>query len=512
MKRAEPYWPLILALALLKFLLPILLQDPVYELQRDELLYYEQGQHPALGYLENPPLIAWLGTVSSWFGGSMAWIKLWPCLFGAATLVITCMITAELGGKLFAQFIAGLSLVTGAYMRIHFLFQPNILDIFFWTLAVYFIIRWIHDNHPAFLFGFTFSLSLGWWGKYSIVFMGAALCLALLLSRHRKIFTEKKFWIAAAFALLLIVPNLLWQYRHNWPLLHHMKELRETQLRYLNPADFLMEQFLMLFPVLLLWTGGLIWLFKKPSWRFIAVAYIFVLALLLWGSGKSYYALGAYPMLLAAGGTAWEHWLSRGVWKRYVLTGLILVFTLLFVPILLPVWKPEKLASFYRRSGIAKTGVLKWEDGKDHSLPQDFADMLGWKELAEKTEKFFRALPDSVKENTIIFGRHYGHAGSLKFYSLNLDMTGKVISDNGSFILWVPGDLTMRHLLFIGRRMPDKDDEVFQHFGKASVIDSVGNPYSRQYGDKLIFFENIDSSGLRMAIDGLKEMKRRFNR
>lgn len=512
MKRAEPYWPLILSLALLKFLLPILLQDPIYELQRDELLYYEQGQQPALGYLENPPLLSWLGTISSWFGGSVAWIKLWPCLFGAATLIITCMIAAELGGKLFAQFIAGFSVVTGAYMRIHFLYQPNILDIFFWTLSVYFIIRWVSTGKPHLLFGFTISLALGWWSKYSVVFMGAAILAALLLSRHRKIMAEKKFYLAALTALLLILPNIWWQYTHNWPLLHHMKELRETQLRYISAADFIKEQFLILFPALLVWAGGLIWLMKQAQWRFLALAWFFVLAFLLFGSGKSYYALGAYPVLLAAGGVAWEQWLHKRMWKRYVLAGFIVALTLLFIPLLLPVWKPEKLAQFYRRAGIAKSGLLKWEDGKDHPLPQDFADMLGWKELAEKTERFFLSLPDSIREHTIIYGRHYGQAGSLKYYTRSAGIRGRVISDNGSFILWTPENLAMKNLLFIGRRMPDREDEVFQHFEKVTLIDSVTNSYSRQLGDRILFFEGIDSTGLRLAVDGLKEMRQRFGR
>jgi hypothetical protein len=60
--------------------------------------------------------------------------------------------------------------------------------------------------------------------------------------------------------------------------------------------------------------------------------------------------------------------------------------------------------------------------------------------------------------------------------------------------------------------MPDKDDEVFQHFEKVTIIDSVTNKLSRQYSDKIIFFENIDSAGLRLAQDGLKEMKSKFIR
>ena len=60
--------------------------------------------------------------------------------------------------------------------------------------------------------------------------------------------------------------------------------------------------------------------------------------------------------------------------------------------------------------------------------------------------------------------------------------------------------------------MPAKDDEVFQHFEKVTVIDSVINKLSRQFGDKIIYFENIDSAGLKLAQDGLRKMKNEFNR
>src|SRR5687767_13183304 len=100
---ARPYWLLIAILALIKIILPFILQSPVYELQRDELLYYQQGQHFDIGYLENPPLLSWLAMISSWFGGSEFMIKIWACLFGAATLIVTCLITARFGGNHFAQ-------------------------------------------------------------------------------------------------------------------------------------------------------------------------------------------------------------------------------------------------------------------------------------------------------------------------------------------------------------------------------------------------------------------------
>src|SRR4030095_8332295 len=165
MKRVKPYSSVILVLAASKFMLPFILQSSVYELHRDEYLYYEQGQHFALGYLENPPLLSWLGMISSWLGGSSFWIKFWPCIFGAFTVVITCLLTAELGGKAFAQFIAGVAILGGAYMRMFFLFQPNPPEIFFWTLSVYFLIRFIQNNERKFLFAFVIAMSLSWWSK-----------------------------------------------------------------------------------------------------------------------------------------------------------------------------------------------------------------------------------------------------------------------------------------------------------------------------------------------------------
>ena len=512
MKKTEAYWPLILFLCLVKFVLPLFLQAPIYELQRDEFLYYQQGQHLALGYLENPPLLSWMGWISSWFGGSEAWIKLWPSLFGVLTLIVTCLITAELGGDRFAQFLAGLGIICSAYLRVHFLFQPNILDIFFWTAAIYFLIRYVNTQRPIYIYAMGVALALGWWSKYSIIFMAAAIVLSILLTRHRKLVVNRHTWLAILLTLVLIAPNIWWQYSHNWPVIHHMEELQQTQLQYLDPGDFIKDQLLLLLPVFFVWICGLIWTLKHPAYRFIGYAYILVLILLIAGKGKSYYSLGAYPMLLAAGAVAIERWTVKYRWVRYVAGILPLVLFIPMIPLLLPVWEPGKLAHFYESKGIAGTGALKWEDQHDHPLPQDFADMLGWKELSEKTEKFYNSLPDSMKQKTIIYGRHYGHAGSLTYYAKDKSFRDKVITDNGSFLLWVDENLNFENLVFIGHSYPEPDDEVFQHFEQVTLVDTVANPYSRQNGDKIIFYRNIDEQGLQLARDGLLEIKGRFTR
>jgi hypothetical protein len=511
--KVKPYWPIIITLALVKFLLPFFLQYPVYELQRDEYLYFQQGQHPDLGYLENPPLLSWLSMVSSiMFGRTELAVHFWPSFFGALTLIITCLITSELNGKKFAQFIVGLGMLSGAFMRMHSLFQPNILDIFFWTLSLYYLIRFFKTGNKKFFYYGAVAIAFGVWSKYSIVFLIAGLFLALLQSGYRKIFTQRFTYAAIGLALLVILPNIWWQWQHNWPLIHHMQELQQTQLQFLDPGDFIKDQILYLLPVLFIWVIGLAWLFRNKPWRFLFYLYLFVILLLLLGRAKSYYSMGIYPVLIAAGAVAIEQFTEGKTWIRWSLTALIVLVAATMTPLLLPVWKPEKLATFYRNYGVDKTGLLKWEDQQNHYLPQDFADMLGWKELATKAEKFYNQLPDSIKKGTLVYCRNYGQAGALKFYGRGKDFLQRIISDNGSFLLWIPIGRRFDHLVFIGRNMPAKDDEVFQHFQSATLVDSVANSYSRQFGDKIIFFRNIDSAGFKLATDGLKEMKEVFQR
>jgi hypothetical protein len=270
----------------------------------------------------------------------------------------------------------------------------------------------------------------------------------------------------------------------------------------------------MFFAAFFVWMIGLVWLFTKAGklYRFLAWIYLSVIVMLVLSSGKNYYSLGAYPMLFAAGGIALQQWTSVKLkWIKWVAVVIILFLTWVVMPMSMPLWKPDKLADFYKRRNLEKMGFLKWEDLQNHSLPQDFADYLGWKEMTVKAESFYQTLPKEIKDSTIIYCRHYGQAGALKYYGKNAAFKEKVISDNGSFLTWIPSTISFRHLIFIGRRMPDTDDVVFRHFEKVKVIDSVATRHSRQQGDKIIFFENVDSVGSKIAAEGLKQMKEEFN-
>jgi hypothetical protein len=511
MKQVNPNWFIILALAIIKFTLPFILQSQFYELHRDEYLYYEQGQHFALGYLENPPLLSWLGIISSWMGGSVFWIKFWPSLFGALTVVATCLITAELGGRSFAQFIAGIAIIGGAYMRMFFLFQPNPPEIFFWTLSIYFLIRFIRNNERRFLFAFVISMSLSFWSKYSVAFLAAAIFISLLLSVHRSIFLKKQTYIALLLGLVIILPNIAWQYNNNWPLVHHMQELQETQLRFLSPLDFIKDQLLYLVPVVFIWIAGLVWLFKNKQWRFIFWTYLFVIIFLLLGRGKSYYSMGIYPSLLAAGAVTWENFSRNKIWLRYAVVSVIVFLIVLFTPMLLPLWEPQKLASFYRKNHLEKIGLLKWEDQKDHPLPQDFADMIGWDEITRQTAVVYQQLPEGEKNKTIIKGDNYGFSGALNYYGKKYGLP-KAYGYNGSFLLWIPDTFNVVNVITVGEEFPDTTREIVKQFQRISIEGELKDSLARENGAKIILWKHASPMLSKFIKEEIRERKAPFTR
>lgn len=502
-----------LVLALIKFASPFLLQDASYGLHRDEYLYLAEGQHLDWGYLEVPPFLSLFARLAHGLGGGMFWVKCWPSLFGALTVLAVCEIVHEMGGKAFAQCVAAFGIITGVYMRVHFLFQPNVLEIFWWTMIALCMVKYINHNNPRYIHGLGILMGLAWMSKYSVLFYAAGIIAGLLLTQNRKVFLQKHIYQATLIALLIALPNLVWQFNHRWPVVTHMKELRETQLQYVAPLDFLKDQLLMHLPVFYIWMGGLTWLLfyrnGKP-YRMLGWAFITVIVLLLLSSGKNYYSIGAYPMLFAAGGVWFESITAQRLkGLRYMAGAFSVIVAVYFIPLALPVWRPDKLAAFYTQHGFEKTGVLKWEDLKNHPLPQDFADMLGWKELAAKVSAAYEALPDSVKSKTMIHCRNYGQAGAVTYYGKGLP---QVNTDNASFLLWMPNRYQVKNILLITKHFPDSSDVVFQQFEKHRVLDSIATPMAREFGTRLILFENGNQNLNRLIEKSVREQKDEFRR
>ncbi len=448
-----------------------------YGFQRDELLYLALGRHPAAGYWSNPPLIGWISALTqATLGDSVVAVRLVALLTGCAVLVLAVLMARELGGGRWAQALAALPmLTTAAFVRSSGLFQPVVFDIFWWTLLLYLTLRYLNSEQPRWLLGFGAAFGLALLNKYSIGFLLLALVPALLLTPHRRLLWSPVEAGAAALALLFVLPNLWWQYTHGFPVVSHMSELAASQLVNVNRIGFLLDQALFTLPALPLWVPGLIFLFRSADgkYRLLAWHYVFTVALFLLLQGKSYYTIGLYPLLFAAGGVWWEQKVvPAGRWALVAFAVLVGAF---FFPFSLPILPPQQMMAFGRY--WAERGLdapLRWEDGQLHPLPQDYADMLGWPEIARLTElAYAQVQPD---EEVLIYAENYGQAGAVDRFGRNLP---PAVSFSDTYRLWAPRQTNAQTLIYINDEV---GEDVQALFADIQLVGKVENPLAREFG------------------------------
>jgi len=293
-------------------------------------------------------------------------------------------------------------------------------------------------------------------------------------------------------ALLLVLPNLMWQYQNGFPVYHHMNELASTQLVNVNRFTFLSTQPLFFTGSLLVIMAGLwaLW-FHRPfrQLRCLFWTMIIVLALYTWLRAKDYYAIGLYPTYIALGAV----YISSLLRKKW---GQVIYIILLASPVfyfaytynfLYPNKTPEYIIANHDR--YKNMGLLRWEDGKDHELPQDYADMLGWQELAVKLDAVYSRL--NKQKSTLVICDNYGQAGAVNFYGRQ---NIRAASFNADYVNWFELDQPYTQLIRVisAPVLKSEFEETAQYFKVAFVADSIANPYAREYGTAICVFQQTD--------------------
>ena len=479
---------ILLGFIAIKFLLQFLLLSPEYDLQRDEYLHLDQANHLAWGYLSVPPFTSWTSYIIQLLGNSVFWIKFFPAVYGALTIYVVWKAIEELNGNLFALILGATCMLFSVLLRLNTLYQPNSFDVLSWTLIYFILLKYIRTKNTKWLYIGAVAFAIGFLNKYNIVFQLVGLIPAILLTSQRKIFAQPKLYIATVISLFIIAPNPLWQYNNNLPIIHHLKKLSETQLVYVDRMVFLKNQLLFFIgSILVIFSSLYALLFYKPfkPYRFFFWSMFFTLATFMYLKAKDYYAIGIYPIYIAFGSVYLGEILNNG-WKRYLQPVLIAMPFLLFIPIY-NVGFPNKSPEYIIQNSekYKRFGLLRWEDGKDHLLPQDFADMLGWKELAIKVDSVYSSLPN--KSNTLVLCDNYGQAGAINYYT---SQKIRAVSFSADYINWF--DLTKKYENLI--RVKDKGDantelqETSPFFQISLLADSIKNRYAREFGTTIFSF------------------------
>ncbi len=475
---------LILCLAACKLAIH-LYADRHYGYFVDELYYLACGRHLGWGYVDHPPLIALITrVVQRVIGESLPAIRFLPAVAGAAEVAITALITRELGGGRFAQGFGGLAvLMAPGILSLDNLLTMNAFEPLFWLGCALLVIRMAKTGNTRLWIWFGVAAGLGLENKYSMGMFGAGLILGLLLTPERRILWSPWLWIGGAIALLIFLPNLLWNVQHHFPFLEEQANLRHTGRDVpLSPFSFFAQEVLAMHPLTLpIWLGGLWFFFTdagKP-YRAVGWAWLFTAVVIVAMSPRIYYLFPAFPLVFAGGAVLWERWLVWR-WTRIAWPVLLVVTGALLSPIVIPVLPPE---TYIRYADATHLAPPKIETHKLGPLPQIFADQFGWEEMTQQVANAFNSLPPDVRPKTAIFAQNYGQAGAIDLFGPKYGLP-PAISPHQSYFLWGPHGYTGESIIVMDGRQEDLQGK----FAEVRKVGSVYHPYSMPYEHFDIFY------------------------
>ena len=454
----------------------------------DEMYYLACSRHLAWGYVDQPPLIA----LVAWFarvvlGGSLPALRLLPALAGAGEVAMTALIARALGGGWFAQLLAGTAaLVAGGILGVDGFVSMNAFEPLIWLGCAWLVIRIIQTGNDRLWIWFGVLAGIGLENKYSMLIFGAGVVAGLILTPERKILTSRWLWVGGAIAVLLFLPNLVWNIRHHFPFLELQRNIRASGRDVpLGPGAFFAQETLAMQPLALpVWLAGL-WFFfateKGRRFRALGWAWVFTALVIVFMSPRIYYLFPAFPLLFAGGGVIWEMWLSvRAAWVKVAYPVVLIVTGAMLAPLAIPALPPETYIRYTKAMHLAPPAI---ETHKLGPLPQIFADQFGWPEMVETVAHVYNSLPADVRSQTAIFAQSYGQASAIDLFGPKYGLP-PAISGHQSYFLWGPRDYTGASMIVMG----DNRRNLERQFASVEKVAHIDHPYSMPYNHVDVYY------------------------
>ena len=257
-----------------------------YGFHRDELDFIMSARQLSWGYISYPPITPFLARIGlELFGESLRGLRVLPAIAQGIAMILAGLMARDMGGKrnaqvmtAFAVFIAPVSLMGGTVIM-YFAF-----DYLWWVLVAFFTVRLLVTEDARYWLGIGAAIGLGMMTKYTMAFWVIALIVAVLVTPMRKYLRSKWLYLGAALALLIYLPNLIWQIQHNFISLEYLSSIHARDISWGRADDFLPKQ---LYETtnpfsLPLWMVGLsVCLFAASMKRFRALGWMFIVTFVL---------------------------------------------------------------------------------------------------------------------------------------------------------------------------------------------------------------------------------------
>jgi len=447
---------------------------------RDELYYLACGEHPAWGYVDQPPLIGWLAWLLEHTIGTSLWaLRALPALAGTATVILAGMLARELGGRRWAMFLAALAaLMAPVLLALSHIFTMNAFDPLLWTAMAWLVVRIAKTGEQQLWAVFGALAGITILNKYGVLFWLIGVLAGVLLTPLRTSLRHQWFWLGCVATIALSLPNLLWQWRFQFPFLQLMHNVRANGRDVaLPPLPFLKTQAEMLgYVSALLVIFAVAFAFSKAGRPFRALgwAYLIFLGVMMVLRGKMYYLAPVYPMMFAAG-AVWLEQTATGKgwrWTKPALALGIAAVSAIYAPTIMPILSVPEFLKYEHAMHLEPP---KFEHQKQGVLPQIYADMFGWEQITQRVAAYYHSLPPAEQKETAIFANNYGDAGAIDFFGPKYGLP-KAIGNHQNYWIWGPRDYTGASMIVLGESDVHRMQTLCTSY---SVIGTAEYPLSR---------------------------------
>lgn len=400
-----------------------------YGFHRDELQFLSDARHWDWGFVPYPPFTPTVERISlSLFGLSLVGLRIVSVLFQAAAIVISGLMARELGGGRLAQVSAAICVALSPLPIFEGTeFQYSSFDYLWWVCIAYFVIRLLKSGNPRWWLAIGAGIGLGMQTKYTMAFYVSGIVAGVLLTRARRYLSSPWLWEGVVLSVLIFLPNLIWQIRHDFISLHFLQSIHARDVGEGRAKGFFSGQFLICANLFAapLWIAGLIGYFRDRQYRMLAWMYAVPLALFVIGKGRDYYLAPAYPMLIAMGAVKAEHWLApMPKMRRFAIAGVF--FTLLS---LMGVYACAILVPFASDGALKKFAL---------SRNGDLREEIGWEDLVRNIAAIRDALPQNEREHVGIVVRNYGEAGAIELLGAPYHLPPPISGTNSAWLRGYP--------------------------------------------------------------------------
>jgi 4-amino-4-deoxy-L-arabinose transferase-like glycosyltransferase len=372
-----------------------------YGYHRDELYFVVAGDHPAWGYIDQPPLTPLLARASTAvFGDTLVGLRVVATLSAVLSVLVVVLIARELGGGRRVQVVAaaagaGSSIVLATGHMV----STATFDLLAWLAVSWLVLRLLRTGDGRWYLAIGAVAGLGVLNKYLVLLLLGGLLVALAVVGPRKALASWWLVAGAVVAVLVMAPNLWWQAAHGWPQLSVAAGISDRE-GVENRVLFVPLQFVYLSPVLApIWVAGLLRLWRDPGVRFaraFGLAYPLLGVIVLAFGGKAYYVIALLLVALAAGVEPALRWASTDG-RRTLLRAVVVVSALVNIVATLPVLPPAAL-------------------GPVNAMDKEQGEQVGWPTLVDTVAGVWRQIPAGERDRAVIFVQNYGEAGAIARY------------------------------------------------------------------------------------------------